>query len=77
MAVYDWIIGIALPIMIALIFFLLDKQNSGLVIFVFLNIGFALMVYGGLIELWILVLNLIFTIILVYIRIKTGGSVSG
>ena len=46
---------------------MLDDNNSGLVIFCFLNIGLGIMVYAGLIPLWMLVMSIIFTVLIIYI----------
>ena len=64
MSEYDWVIGIGIPILLALIYYFFDSKNSGLVIFVFLNIGLGIMVYANLIEFWVLVLSIMFTILL-------------
>lgn len=74
MAEYDWVLGIGIPILFALIFFFLDSNNSGLVIFAFLNIGLGIMVYANLIEFWVLVLSLMFTIVIVFLN-RRGGVV--
>lgn len=71
---YDWIIGIGFPIMFAIGYFMIDENNSGLVIFAFLNIGLGIMVYAGLAELWQLVLCIIFTIFIVYMG-KRGATI--
>lgn len=72
MGEYDWVIGIGIPILVALIYYFLDEQNNGLVIFAFLNIGLGIMVYAGLIEFWVLVLSLMFTILLACMNGKGG-----
>ena len=76
MAEYDWVLGIGIPIMFSLIFFFLDDRSSGLVIFTFLNIGLGIMVYAGLVEFWVLILSLIFTIVLIFLNIKGGSEVA-
>ncbi len=54
---------------------MIDKKNSGLVIFAFLNIGIGIMVYAGLMVLWQLVMSIIFTILIIYIG-KRRNSIS-
>lgn len=73
MSDYDWIIGIAMPIALSLIFFLLDKHQTGLVIFAFLNIFFGIMVYSGLLEVWVMILNLIATVFFIFLT-KSGSG---
>ena len=74
MASYDWIIGISVAIMIAIYFWSSDDNHSGLLIIVFLNIGFTVMVYAGLIQTWILILNVLFTILILYLSMKSRGT---
>ena len=76
MAEYDWVLGIGIPIMFSLIFFFLDDRSSGLVIFAFLNIGLGIMVYAGLIEFWVLILSLIFTLVLIFLNVRGGNEVA-
>lgn len=58
----------------SLMYFFLDDENSGLVIFVFLNIGLGVMVYAGLVEFWVLILSLMFTLIIIFLNRKGGGN---
>lgn len=71
---YDILIGIGFSIAFAIAYFMVDDNNSGLVIFAFLNIGLAVMVYAGVVELWMLILSVIFTIFLIFLA-KRGNSV--
>lgn len=73
MSDYDWIIGISVSLMIAIYLWKSDDNNTGLLIILFLNIGFVVMVYAGMIEIWILILNLIFSIFIIYIVSKARG----
>lgn len=73
MSDYDWIIGISVSLMIAIYLWKSDDNNTGLLIILFLNIGFVVMVYAGMIEIWILILNLIFSIFIIYIASKARG----
>lgn len=73
MSEFNWIIGIGIPIVFAIGFFMIDDKNSGLVIFAFLNIGLGIMVYAGLAEMWQLILCMIFTIILIFLG-KRGNN---
>jgi len=74
LAEYDWILAIGLPIVFAIGYFMIDENNSGLVIFAFLNIGLGIMVYAGLAEVWQLILCMITTVVLVYMGRKRGAS---
>ena len=75
MSELDWIFGIGFPIVFAIGYFMIDENNSGLVIFAFLNIGLGIMVYAGLAEMWQLFLSMIFTIILIFLG-KRGNPTS-
>lgn len=73
MSEYDWIIGIAIPIMIGVVFWFLDDDyTTGFTIIIFMNIGFVIMVYAGIISVSILILNFIFTLLIIYLKIKSG-----
>ena len=74
MAEYDWIIAIGFSIVFAIAFFMLDKNNSGLVIFCFLNIGLGIMVYAGMAQPWFMVLSMIATIIFIYLGKRRGSN---
>lgn len=75
MSGYDWIIGIAVPIMIGIVFWFLDDDNTtGFTIIIFMNIGLVIMVYANLISFSILIVNFIFTILIIYLKLKSGVS---
>lgn len=74
MAELDWVLGIGIPILMSLMYFFLDDENSGLVIFVFLNIGLGIMVYAGLVEFWVLIISLMFTLLIIFLNRKGGGN---
>ena len=73
MSELDWIIGIGIPIIIALVIFFYDGVKTPLAIFVLLNIGLAVMVYAGYVNVGILFLSIIFSVIFTYISVKTKG----
>lgn len=75
MAEWDWVLGIGIPILVALIYFFMDEDASGMVIFAFLNIGLTIMVYAGLVEFWVLILSLMFTVLLLFMNRRGGGEV--
>ncbi|GAF99587.1 unnamed protein product [marine sediment metagenome] len=64
-----------MALVFALVFFFMDENNSGLVIFVFLNVGLGIMAYGGFVEFWVLILSLIFTILIVFLNIRGGRPI--
>lgn len=70
MAEYDWVLGVGIPIILAIGLFMTSKNNSGLVIFAFLNIGLGIMVYAGMVEIWQLILCMITTVLLIYVGKK-------
>ena len=45
-------------------------EGSGKVFFIFLPLGLAISVYGGLIDLWIFILSFIFAIIIIFFEVK-------
>lgn len=68
----EWMIGIGLMFGLSFIFMYLTKKtiSSFLVWLVIFN-GF--MVWGGLLDLWTLVLTLIIMVIVIYFEIKNAG----
>jgi len=81
MVSYDWMLGLGLSIIIAITFTVInlktrDGAGGGLVFFCFLNIGFAISAYSGLVPLWYFVLSSIFLIVILVYSFNTGKGVS-
>ena len=71
----EWMIGASLMFGLALIFMFLTKKTISS-FFVWLVIFNGFMVWGGLLELWTLILTLMVLIIVIYLEIK-GNSIGG
>jgi len=69
MTEYNWILGISIMFGLALVLNKITFESmSGF--FVFLTIFNAFVVYGGLLPLWSLILNLVSLIIIIYSEIN-------
>ena len=66
----EWMIGISLMFGLAFIFMYLTKKTVSS-FFVWLVIFNSFMVWGGLLDLWTLVLTLIILVIIIYFEIKS------
>lgn len=71
----EWIIGVGLMFGLAFIFMFLTKKTISS-FFVWLVIFNGFMVWGGLLELWTLVLTLIILVAVIYLEVK-GSSLIG
>lgn len=70
---YEWLIGLGLMFGLAFVMNLVtfNKTNS---FFVWLLIFNALMVWGGLLELWTLVLCIIILSVIIFYEMKNNGN---
>ena len=66
----EWMIGISLMFGLAFIFMYLTKKTVSS-FFVWLVIFNGFMVWGGLLDLWTLILTLIILVVIIYIEIKS------
>jgi len=73
---YDWLIGIGIMFGLALVMNLItfNKTTS---FFVWLTIFNAFVVWGGLLDMWTLVLCVIVLTIVIYMEVQRKGSVMG
>jgi hypothetical protein len=70
---YEWLIGLGLMFGLAFVMNLItfNKTNS---FFVWLLIFNAMMVWGGLLELWTLVLCIIILSVIIFYEMKNNGN---
>jgi len=68
----DWVIGLGLMFGLALLFTIILKGDMN-TFFGFTYIINGLVVWGGLLEGWTLILNTIFIIILLFLAVKGRG----
>jgi hypothetical protein len=70
---YEWLIGLGLMFGLAFVMNLItfNKTNS---FFVWLLIFNAMMVWGGLLELWTLVLCIIILSVVIFYEMKNNGN---
>lgn len=61
--------------MLAFILYFLSNKSTGISLILLVNIGLALMVYAGIVDPSILVINIIFSIIILYIFLKAKMGV--
>ena len=73
---YGWIFGLSIMLSMALLanYFLKGNQKTFMVLLVVMN---ALVVWVDLLELWTLILSVIFTIIVFAIDIKKRSNIEG
>lgn len=74
MSDYDWILGIGIPIIIALIVFVYDDVKAPITLFILLNIGLGIMVYAGYVNVGILFISLIASILFTYLSFRSNGG---
>jgi len=72
LADYNWIFGISMMFAIALLMNVLIR-GDGRTFFLFLVVMCALVVWAGLLDLWVLILAIIGSIIVLFISIKQKG----
>ena len=74
MTSYDWILGLAIMFGLALsLNYITFKNTKGF--FIFLTIFNAFVVYGNLLPLWSLILNLIIFIFILYSEINQNRGI--
>ena len=74
MTSYDWIIGIGLTFGLALVLNKITFESlEGF--FVFLTFFNAFVVYGGLLPLWSLILNIVILSIVMYNHLSNKGGI--
>ena len=74
MTAYDWIIGIALMFGLALVLNKLTFESMP-GFFIFLTIFNAFVVYGNLLPLWTLILNIVVLSIVIYIEMSNKRGI--
>ena len=74
--VYDWTIGIGLSVGLALVFTAISFKSSKAFL-LYLTIFSAIMVYAGMLELWMLIAEIIVVIVVLYMTYKKPVIISG
>ena len=75
MSEYDWVIGLATAVSLALMLTVLTKPDMR-IFFIWFSIFVAIMVYAQLLENWVLYLVMIIVIVVIILEFKKTTNVS-
>jgi len=68
---FEWMLGIGIMFGLAFVMTVLTFSNMSC-FFVWLTIFCAFVVWGGLLDLWVLILSIIITTVVIYFEIQTN-----